>query len=164
MNDVYLSLGSNIETEKNMTSAINALEEKYGPLRISTMYESEAIGFDGDNFLNCVVCFYYDKDIEVLIKELKKLEDKLGRLRGGPKFSSRSIDMDIILFGDFNGEFCGVKIPRDEITKNAYVLLPLMELAPDLLDPVTGKTLKALWQSGSTGMKQQKLWPAQFQL
>lgn len=164
MNDVYLSLGSNIDAEKNLTAAIKALKEKYGSLRISTIYESEAIGFDGANFLNCVLCLHYEESIEVLIKELKKMEDELGRVRSGPKFSSRTIDMDIILFGDFKGEFSGVKIPRNEISENAYVLLPLMELAPDLIDPVSGKTMQALWQNASSAMKQQKLWPAQFQL
>ena len=164
MNVVYLSLGSNIDAEKNIRAAITALEKNYGPLRVSPIYESEAVGFNGDNFLNAVVAFSYGKAIEVLIRELKKLEDELGRVRGGAKFSSRTIDMDIILFGDLCGEYAGVRIPRDEITKNAYVLLPLMELAPDLKDPASGKSMKELWDCCCLDMQKQKLWKAEFQV
>jgi len=185
MNDVYLSLGSNIDAQKNMQAAIEALEKKYGKLRVSTIYESEAVGFQGDNFLNCVVAFGYNNTVkqstalpelvegvevrcaelvEVLIKELKTMEDQLGRVRGGPKFSARTIDMDIILFGDLCGEYAGVRIPRDEITKNAYVLLPLMELAPDLKDPASGKSMKELWDCCCLDMQKQKLWKAEFQV
>lgn len=164
MNEVYLSLGSNIEAEKNMRAAINALEKNYGPLRVSPIYESEAVGFSGDNFLNGVVAFSYNKSIEELIQELKKLEDDLGRVRGGAKFSARTIDMDIILFGDLCGEFSGVRLPRDEITKNAYVLLPLMKLAPDLKDPGSEKLIKELWDCCCMDMQKQKLWETEFQV
>jgi 2-amino-4-hydroxy-6-hydroxymethyldihydropteridine diphosphokinase len=174
MMDVYLSLGSNIDAQKNMQAAIEALEKKYGKLRVSTIYESEAVGFQGDNFLNCVVAFDFNNTVksitalpelvEVLIKELKTMEDQLGRVRGGPKFSARTIDIDIILFGNLCGEYAGVRIPRDEITKNAYVLLPLMELAPDLKDPASGKSMKELWDCCCLDMQKQKLWKAEFQV
>jgi 2-amino-4-hydroxy-6-hydroxymethyldihydropteridine diphosphokinase len=164
MKEVYISLGSNIDAANNMRAALKALEAEYGALQISSVYESEAVGFEGDNFLNCVASFFCGKPVEVLISELKTLEDKLGRVRSGPKFSSRTIDMDVVLYGDACGEFAGVKIPRDEITKHAFVLLPLMELAPDLIDPASEKSMKALWECCCLDMQKQKLWLADFQV
>lgn len=163
MKKVFLSLGSNIDAEKNIKSAVAALEKKYGTLAISKVYESEAVGFKGENFLNLVVAFDCDKEVADLLKELKILENDLGRVRGGPKFSSRCIDMDIILFGDLCGEFAGIQIPRYEIYENAYVLLPLKELAPDLIDPASGLSMRDLWNKHSEKMQDQKLWEADFQ-
>lgn len=163
MKKVFLSLGSNIEAEKNIRIAIDALKNNYGSLEISKIYESEALGFEGDNFLNLVVAFDCGKDIASLLKELKILEDSLGRVRSGSKFSSRCIDMDIILFGNLCGEFSGIQIPRYEIYENAYVLLPLKELAPDLIDPASGLSMLELWNKNSEKMKHQKLWEADLQ-
>lgn len=163
MKKVFLSLGSNIDADKNIKSAIDALEQKYGKLEISKVYESEAVGFEGENFLNLVVAFECDKNIADLLFELKALENTLGRVRGGPKFSSRCIDIDIILFGDLCGEFSGITIPREEITENAYVLLPLKELAPTLLDPSSGLSMTELWHKYAEKMDKQKLWAAELQ-
>ena len=164
MNKVYLSLGSNINAEENIRSAINALKESYGDLDISKIYESESVGFEGDNFLNLVVAINYAGEVAGLVQELKTMEDELGRIRGGEKFSSRSIDIDIVLFGSLCGEFSGVTLPRKEINYNAYVLLPLKEMAPDLLDPSTGLSMEGLWDKYLPEMSKQKLWEACFKI
>ena len=164
MNKVYLSLGSNINAEDNIRSAITALQKSYGDLEISKIYESESVGFEGDNFLNLVVGINYAGEVAELIKELKTMEDELGRVRGGEKFSSRSIDIDIVLFGGLCGVYAGITLPRKEINYNAYVLLPLKEMAPDLLDPSTGLSMEGLWDKCSYDMSKQKLWLASFKV
>jgi 2-amino-4-hydroxy-6-hydroxymethyldihydropteridine diphosphokinase len=163
MKKVYLSLGSNIDSRKNVQAAIEALKNSYGDLEVSKLYESEPVGFNGDNFLNLVVAFNYSAEVASLVKELKTMEDELGRIRGAKKFSSRSIDIDIILFGDLCGEFSGITLPREEINQNAYVLLPLKEMAPNLLDPRSGLTMEALWKKNLEKMTKQILWEAEFQ-
>jgi len=163
MENIYLSLGSNIHADRHITSALHELRKTYGELSVSPIYESESVGFEGDNFLNLIVGITFLGKVGELAKALKDLENKIGRVRGGPKFGPRVIDIDIILFGDCSGIFDGIELPRGELTENAYVLLPLMELAPHTIDPNSGKTMQQLWQEKSYLMSQQKLWLADFQ-
>ena len=76
---------------------------------------------------------------------LADIEDAHGRDRSGPRFSSRTLDLDLLLYDDMVLDEQGLKLPREEILKNAYVLWPLAEIAPDLLHPVIGKTYTKLW-------------------
>jgi 2-amino-4-hydroxy-6-hydroxymethyldihydropteridine diphosphokinase len=142
----YLGLGSNIDASKNIDNAKQLLNRTFKNSRFSRTFESEAIGFEGDNFLNCVAEIYLDETLESLILRLKQLEDELGRQRGGAKFSSRHIDIDILLFGDLVCQ-TPIQLPRDEIRVNAYVLWPLAELAPELIEPGGSLTYSALWKS-----------------
>ncbi len=163
MHKVYLSLGSNINAEQNIKNALSSLEQCFGSIEVSPIYESEALGFEGDNFLNLMVAIACEQDLSELIVELKTMEDQLGRVRGGPKFSPRVIDMDIVLFDDLCGEYAGIVLPRDELRKNAYVLLPLKDMAPELVDPESGLSMNELWENCSTEMTEQKLWLSGFQ-
>ena len=160
MATVYLSLGSNIDRNKHLGAGLDALVKAYGDLKISQVYESEAVGFDGDNFYNLVAAIETDLPVGELALQLRQIEDDNGRVRSGPKFSARTLDIDILTYGDRTGVIDGVKLPRGEILKNAFVLLPLSELAPDTLHPLEGKTYQQLWEAYD--QKSQKLWPVDF--
>lgn len=160
MATVYLSLGSNIDRNKHLSAGLDALVEAFGDLKMSQVYESEAVGFDGDNFYNLVAAIETDLPVGELALKLRDIEDENGRLRSGPKFSARTLDIDILTYDDLTGEVDGVKLPRGEILKNAFVLLPMSELAPETLHPVTGKTYLQLWDEYD--QDSQKLWPVEF--
>ncbi|WP_444997219.1 2-amino-4-hydroxy-6-hydroxymethyldihydropteridine diphosphokinase [Aliikangiella sp. IMCC44359] len=142
---VYLGIGSNIEPHINVAQAKKLLKDIYQHVRFSRTFISQAVGFDGDDFLNLVVEIETNETLPELIDSLKLLEAKLGRVRGDKKFSSRNIDIDILLYGT---QVCcePIVLPRDEIRANAYVLWPLAELAPDLVEPGGNVTYGELWQ------------------
>lgn len=160
MAKVYISIGSNIDAEKNIRLSIHALQEHYGKLILSSVYESEAVGFKGDNFLNLVVGLKTEEDVYTVAASLRKIEDEHGRDRSGPRFSPRTVDLDLLLYDDLILQEEGLDIPRDEITKNAFVLLPLDEIASQLIHPVSGKTMCDHWVSFD--QSSQKLWPIEF--
>lgn len=153
----FLSIGSNIDKENNIQRAVQSLKRLFGDIECSRVYESEAVGFDGDNFYNLVVGIETELGVAELSSRLRAIEDRHGRQRGGKKFSSRTLDIDILSYGHCAGTVDGINLPRDEITKNAFVLLPLSELAPDVPHPVLQKTYAELWREFD--QHKQKLWP-----
>lgn len=157
---IYISIGSNIEAEKHIRIAIAALREHYGELILSSIYESEAVGFDGDNFLNMVVGLDTSEDIKTVARVLHDIEDRHGRIRSGPRFSARTIDLDLLLYDDVIYHEHGLQIPRDEITKNAFVLWPLAEIAPDTKHPQLKQSMEELWQYYDKDS--QKLWTVEL--
>ncbi|GAA0787983.1 2-amino-4-hydroxy-6-hydroxymethyldihydropteridine diphosphokinase [Marinobacterium sediminicola] len=159
MAQVYLSLGSNCERERYICAALDALADRFGELLISSVYESEAVGFDGDNFYNLVVGMETELDVATLSACLKGIEDDNGRDRSGPRFSGRTLDIDILTYGDLKQPEAGVQLPRDEILQNAFVLRPLAEVAPNGRHPVLEQSYAELWQQYD---RQQKLWPIDF--
>jgi 2-amino-4-hydroxy-6-hydroxymethyldihydropteridine diphosphokinase len=150
---VYLGLGSNINAHENINKAKAVLANLFENTRFSQTFESEAVGFEGDNFLNLVAEITVRGSLETLIKRLKEVEDDLGRVRAGAKFSSRHIDIDILLFGDL---VCSqpIILPREEIRQNAYVLWPLAELVPDLVEPGGSLTYAQLWSKFDKNLQQ----------
>lgn len=160
MASVYVSVGSNINREHNLRGGIAALREHYGPIRLSTVYESASVGFAGDNFYNLVLSFGSDESIAQICQRLREIEERFGRVRGGAKFSSRTLDLDLLLYDDVIQHGDGVDIPREEITRNAFVLLPLAELAPELMHPELHQTYHALWQAYDQAS--QSLWGIDF--
>jgi 2-amino-4-hydroxy-6-hydroxymethyldihydropteridine diphosphokinase len=158
---VYISVGSNIERYQHITAALDALDKAFSPLVISTVYSSEAIGFEGNDFLNLVVGFNCEMSVGELSKALRQIEDDNGRLRHGPKFSSRTLDLDILTYDDCVGVYDGVSLPRDEISKNAFVLLPLVDIAADVLHPQLQRSYQTLWQDYD--QSSQSLWPVDFE-
>jgi 2-amino-4-hydroxy-6-hydroxymethyldihydropteridine diphosphokinase len=143
---VYLSLGSNIEREKNIRSALCGLEKQFGTLIVSPVYECPAVGFSGDNFYNLAVGFDSDLTVGEIAAILRKLEDDNGRIRGADKFAPRTLDIDLLTYGDIVGVVDSIELPRDEILKYAFVLKPLADVAAKEKHPLTGNTYNDHWQ------------------
>lgn len=143
---VYLGLGSNVDAHRNLASGLEALRAKFGEVERSPLYRSEAVGFEGDDFLNACCRIQTEMAPEALKSWLTELEDQHGRKRDLPKYSNRTLDIDVLLFGERTGRFGNLVLPRGEILKYAHVLKPLADLAPDLEHPVTGKSFAAHWR------------------
>lgn len=140
-----LSLGSNQQPEHYLQLAVAELRERFGTVVVSPVYRTPAVGFEGPDFLNCAALVRSDLEPEALDAWLHALEDRHGRRRDVPRFSSRTLDVDIIYFDDRVMRGPGnLQLPRPEL-KHAFVLKPLADIAPDFVDPVQGKTLAALW-------------------
>jgi len=112
---------------------------------LSSVFESEAVGFEGDAFYNMVIACEVDTPVHETNQILRDIEDANGRDRSGPRFSSRTLDLDLLLYDDLVIDENGLKLPRGEILKNAFVLWPLAELAPDMIHPETGTRFAELW-------------------
>ena len=145
MATIYISIGSNINPAENIQYALQDLQQVFGEITCSTHYESKSVGFEGDNFINLVVSAETELDILAVADHLHEIEDRHGRDRSGPKFSSRTLDLDLLLYDGEVFEQGKLKIPRDEILFNAFVLRPLAEIAPDLKHPETQTSYAELW-------------------
>ena len=143
---VYVGIGSNVDRELRIRQAVDALREAFGAIELSPVYDSVAVGFDGSNFLNLVAAFDSELEVEAVAAVFREIEDRLGRDRSLPKFASRPIDLDILLYGDAVVDVPGIRIPRPEIVVNAFVLKPLQDIAPELPHPETGQSFAELWQ------------------
>tara|TARA_B100000965_G_scaffold261_1_gene263 strand:- start:2000 stop:2374 length:375 start_codon:yes stop_codon:yes gene_type:complete len=120
----FLSIGSNINAEKNINLALNELKVIFTNFVSSSIHETTSEGFEGDNFLNLVTSGDTNLKFEELNKILKKIEDKSGRDRSAPKFSARTLDIDIVLQIDDDE----VIFESDEIEKYKFVSDPLKEI------------------------------------
>ncbi len=145
MATIYVSLGSNINREENTRAGIAALKQVFGKLTLSSVYESEAVGFEGDAFYNMVIACEVSTAVHETNQLLRNIEDAHGRDRSGPKFSSRTLDLDLLVYDDLILDEKGLKLPRGEILKNAFVLWPLAEIAPSLKHPETMTSYAELW-------------------
>lgn len=144
---VYLSLGSNIEPRRYLRAALDELRAEFGAIDVSPAYHFPAFGFDGPDFVNLAVGLDTDLAPEVLNAWLHALEDRHGRRRDVPRYSSRTLDIDIVLYGERIERGAGnFEVPRPEL-KHAFVLKPLAELAPDAREPRDGRTLADLWRA-----------------
>lgn len=149
MTRVYLSLGSNIEPETNLRAAIGELRAKFGPIVVSPVYRYPPVGFDGPDFLNLAVGMDTDLDAAELNDWLHALEDRHGRRRDVPRYSSRTLDVDIVLYGDRVIDGAGnLQVPRAELLQ-AFVLQPLADIAPDAVHPTLRKSIAELWATGA---------------
>lgn len=152
----YISIGSNIDKEIHIPSSLNALRDLFGDLTVSSIYESEPVGFVGDSFYNLVVGFHSDLPAKSVAKLLRQVELDHGRSRDSQKFSARTLDLDLILYGDEIINDGRLQIPRDEIEKYAFVLEPLAEIAPTLTHPITKLSYADLWQKFDKRKSNQK--------
>jgi len=142
---VYLSIGSNIDRERNIRSSLDALRGQFGELTVSRVYESAAVGFHGAPFYNLAVGFDTKLSLNELARVLDRIERDHGRERGEKRFDSRTLDLDILVYGELVQHDADHDIPRGEITEYAHVLGPLAEIAPDLVHPESGHSIAELW-------------------
>ena len=173
MSQAFLSIGSNIERQRYISACLDALQVQFGELLISSVYESEAVGFDGDPFYNLVVGIETELALPQLFSLLRRIEHDNDRCRNAIKFSARTLDIDILTYDDFVGEFrlddgSGGELPRDEILTNAFVLQPLAEIAPEHLHPESRLSYAELWQRYDKSRQQdekirQRLWTVPFE-
>ena len=132
---VYIGIGSNLEKEKNIRSCIALLHKNYQSIVVSPVYETQSMGFDGPNFYNLVSSFDTEQDIYALKEQLKKIENKHGRNFNETKFSSRTLDIDILYYDDLVLSNDKIDIPRKEIIEYDFVLKPLIDIAGDFIHP-----------------------------
>ena len=144
---VFVGIGSNVEPDRWIAKAIADLRGRFGELTISPIYRNKPVGFGGDDFLNLVIAFNTPMPLRRLAKGLKKIERDCGRRRGAERFVSRTLDIDILLYGDLCTQKDGFEIPRAEILEANYVLKPLVDIAKDCVHPSTGKTFGEHWAS-----------------
>ena len=147
MPKVYLSLGSNVNREKMLRECKKQLQTHFSQLHISSVYENPAVGFVGDDFYNCVLAFDTELSLEALVNILASIQRDLADRWNEHRFNDRTIDIDLLLYGDYVSDNVADKLPRADITDYAFVLRPLMELAPTEQHPVLKKTFKELWQA-----------------
>lgn len=153
----YVSIGSNIDREANIRGAVAGLRARFGALRLSPVYESVAVGFAGDHFYNLVAGFDTDLPPREVAAILRRIEGEHGRRRDGPRFSARTLDIDLLTWDDLVLNEAGLVLPRPEILTNAFVLRPLADIAPHRRHPGTGRTYAELWQDYPQAS--QPLWP-----
>jgi 2-amino-4-hydroxy-6-hydroxymethyldihydropteridine diphosphokinase len=158
MTQIYISVGSNTNRDYYIRMAVLELAAAFGELVLSSVYESEAVGFQGDAFYNMVIGARTERSVAECVTVFKAIEDKYGRVRGGEKFCGRTLDLDLLTFDNL---ICTepVELPRAEIVENAFVLWPLAEIAPDLNHPLLQQSYKALWHEYT---KAQKIWVVPF--
>jgi 2-amino-4-hydroxy-6-hydroxymethyldihydropteridine diphosphokinase len=157
---VYVGIGSNIDRENSIRGAVRELTAHYGTLTLSPVYESKALGFDGENFYNLVAGFDSTESIERIKQTLSRIESQFGRVRQGRRFEARALDLDLLLYGDTVRHDGQVDLPHPDIRRYAFVLCPLADIAPDWRHPETSLSCAQMWQQFDMG--KQEMWKADF--
>lgn len=159
MAKIFISVGTNINKEHYLLSAVKALHQSLGELSLSSVYESEAVGFEGENFYNMVIGADTQLSVAEVAALLRQIENDNGRVRNAQKFSSRTLDLDLLTYDELISDEV-VQLPRDEITKNAFVLWPLAEIAGEQIHPLTKLSYAQMWQTYNKDS--QSLWTVPF--
>lgn len=146
MTPAYVALGSNVEPCEHLSRAARELARCFPGARFSPCYRNAAYGFDGDDFLNAVAELQTGLAVEPLLASLRAIERRCGRRADDPKWGPRAMDLDLLLYGALVGSGPGYVLPRPDLTRRAYMLGPLAELAPDLSYPPHGPTMAVLWK------------------
>jgi 2-amino-4-hydroxy-6-hydroxymethyldihydropteridine diphosphokinase len=145
MPQVYIAAGSNIEPERHLAMAVAELERQFPGVRFSPWYRNRAVGFEGEDFINLVAGFATDLPVSEVLQVLHAIEARCGRPREAPRWAPRSMDLDVLLYGDLICQEPGLKLPRPDLLKRPYMLGPLAALAPDLVHPTEKQTIRELW-------------------
>jgi len=150
MSITWLGLGSNVNAEAHIRAGIEELRERFGDIHLSPIYASTAVGFDGDDFLNMVVGLETDVSPHDLLEHVEKIHALAGRVRGPDRYSSRPLDIDLLLYGDLVDRKPPLRLPRRDVLAHNFVLRPLAEIAPDFVHPETQRTISGHWRDFDT--------------
>ena len=146
MPEVYVAAGSNVEPQQNIARAVGELERAFPGVRFSPWYQNHAAGFSGDDFINLVAGFNTQLPLAQVLSRLHAIETLCGRPRDAARWAPRSMDLDVLLYGDMVCDEAAVRLPRPDLLKRAYMLGPLAALAPQVIHPTAGATIGELWQ------------------
>ena len=144
--DVLVAAGSNVEPIANLRRALEVLRRHFPGLRASAAYANAAVGFEGDDFVNLVVRFDTDLPVRQVLARLHEAEAACGRERDAPKWAPRSMDLDVLLYGDVVCAEPGLTLPRPDLLRRPYMLGPAAEIAPEVEHPTARRTLAELWR------------------
>ncbi len=147
MPEVFIGIGANIQPRENINKALALLEQHLHAIDCSPAYQNAAIGFVGPPFINLVVRFLTHLRAVKVQTILKQIEHRCGRTTGAERFASRTMDLDLLLYGDCIIDHNSIQVPRHEILQHAYVLKPLSDLNPHGLHPLTGECYIDLWRA-----------------
>lgn len=139
----FAGVGSNVEPERNLQLAVAELQKRFGELELSPVYRSPAVGFDGPDFLNLVAAFRTTLAPAAIVREFNDIHELAGRERAANPFTSRTIDIDLLMYGDLVSD--EPQLPRGDVLDYAFALKPLSDIAPDTRHPRTGRTLGEHW-------------------
>lgn len=148
---VYVAAGSNVAPEENLARAIAELRRQFPGTRLSRAYRNRAVGFSGDDFINLVAGFDTELPLSEVLTRLHAIETLCGRPRGAPRWAPRSMDLDVLLYGDMVCSEAAIKLPRPDLLQRAYMLGPLAELAPEVRHPTEQLTIGELWRRFDQG-------------
>ena len=146
MSTVYVAVGSNVEPERNLALAARELRRNFPDVGFSPWYRNRAVGFEGEDFINFVAGFTTELPVDELLARLHAIEALCGRPREAPRWAPRTMDLDVLLYGDLICNEPRLKLPRPDLLKRAFMLGPLAALAPDLVHPTEKVTIGELWQ------------------
>jgi len=146
MASVYLGLGSNIDPEENLRLGVRELRRRFGELDISRTFRSAAFGFEGADFLNLAVGLESNQTPADIHDQIEAIHEMAGRQRGESRYSSRRLDIDLLLYDELVIDEPPLRLPRSDVLKFSFVLKPLSELAPNLIHPESGKSLATHWR------------------
>ena len=146
MPEVFVAAGSNVDPVGHLRRALGILRSHYPGLRRSRAWRNAAVGFEGDDFVNLVIAFETDETVHAVLARLHETEVACGRARDAPRWAPRSMDLDVLLYGDRVSHEPGLTLPRPDLVRRAYVLGPIVELAPELRHPTLKLTMRELWK------------------
>ncbi|MEX2495367.1 MAG: 2-amino-4-hydroxy-6-hydroxymethyldihydropteridine diphosphokinase [Woeseia sp.] len=151
MPEVFLGLGSNIEPAKNLRVGVRELKKHFGAIDLSPVYKNAPVGFTGKDFLNAVARVRTERTPEQVLEVLRTIHKAIGRRQDKRKFAPRRLDIDLLLYDRLIIDEGHLRVPRRDVLHYSFVLRPLAELAPDLVHPVTGRTLSEHWRAFDEG-------------
>lgn len=143
---VYVAAGSNVEPEKHLERAAAEIVHSWPDAQFSQAYRNVAVGFEGPDFINLVTGFTTAQPLDAVMARLRAIETQCGRPRYAPKWASRTMDLDVLLFGDRVEKTTEYTLPRPDLLKRPYMLGPLAEIAPHVIHPTEGRTIGELWK------------------
>ena len=144
---VFVAAGSNVEPERNLALATRELQRSFPDIRLSPWYRNKAVGFEGADFINYVAGFTTELPVHAVVERLRAIEEQCGRPRGAPKYEPRSMDLDILLYGDLICEEPALKLPRPDLVRRPFMLGPMADVAPEVVHPTLHVTVGELWRS-----------------